>query len=104
MRPFAEAAVDLQGPVVEEAVLLQGPVRGVRARLTELLAEWPDHPLLTQLAAIADRLLGELLVVVAAHVGLLLCNGHFFGNSCARRPTLAPDTRARAGVLPVCYS
>ncbi len=40
-------------------MLLQGPVRAVRARLTELLAEWPDHPLLVQLAAIADRLLGE---------------------------------------------
>ena len=55
----AEAAIELHGSVVEEAVLLQGPVRGVRARLAELLAEWPDHPLLTQLAAIADRLLGE---------------------------------------------
>ena len=46
-------------------MLLQGPVRGVRARLAELLAEWPDHPLLTQLAAIADRLLG-----VAAYWGI----------------------------------
>ena len=40
-------------------MLLQVPVRAVRARLTELLAEWPDHPLLAQLAAITDRLLGE---------------------------------------------
>ena len=63
---------------MEEAVLLQGPVRGVRARLAELLAEWPDHPLLTQLAAIADRLLGELFLMVAH------AESHFAAITCGR--------------------
>jgi hypothetical protein len=55
---LAGAAVDLQGPVVEEAALLVAPVRGVRDRLAQLLAEWPEHPILAQLTAICDRLLG----------------------------------------------
>ena len=92
VRPSAEAAIDLQGPVVEEAVLLQGPVRGVRARLAELLAEWPDHPLLTQLAAIADRLLG-----VAAYCGITFCIVHF---SLQQSSPRAPDTQAHADILP----
>ena len=56
---WAGAIVDLQGPVVEEAALLAAPVRGVAARLAQLLAEWPEHPILAQLAAICARLLGE---------------------------------------------
>ena len=55
---FADEAVDIQGPVVEEAVLLQAPVRALQARLAALLVEWPDHPLLLQLDAISQRLLG----------------------------------------------
>ena len=55
----AGAAVDLQGPVVEEASLLAAPVGGVRIRLAALLEEWPEHPILAQLTAICDRLLGE---------------------------------------------
>lgn len=50
--------MDIQGPVVEETVLLQGPVRGMRGRLAQLLLEWSDHPLLLQLDAICERLLG----------------------------------------------
>jgi hypothetical protein len=55
----AGEAVDLRGPVVEEAALLAAPVLGVRDRLAALLAEWPEHPILAQLTAICDRLLGE---------------------------------------------
>jgi midasin len=33
------------------------PVKAVQARLDALLAEWPDHPLLTQLAGICARVL-----------------------------------------------
>ena len=50
--------MDLQGPVVEEAALLAAPVRAVAARLAQLLADWPEHPILEQLAAICGRLLG----------------------------------------------
>ncbi len=51
--------MDLQGPVVEEVALLAAPVRGVAARMAQLLQEWPEHPILSQLAAICARLLGK---------------------------------------------
>ena len=33
------------------------PVAATRARIANLLSEWPDHPLLSQLAEICDRVL-----------------------------------------------
>lgn len=39
------------------------------ARLRELLEEWPDNPLLVQLAAIADRLLALPLAAPLKQVG-----------------------------------
>ncbi len=53
----AGAAIDLQQPFLEETALMQGPVAAVAARCAALLSEWPDHPLLTQLAGICERLL-----------------------------------------------
>jgi hypothetical protein len=53
----AGASVDLQRPFVEETALMQGPVAAVAARCSALLDEWPEHPLLTQLVAICERLL-----------------------------------------------
>jgi len=53
-------AVDIQQACVEEAALLAGPVCGLKARLEELLVEWPEHPVLVQLSAICDRLTGML--------------------------------------------
>jgi hypothetical protein len=41
-----------------EVALLQGPVGGCRDRLSVLLEEWPEHPILCQLAEIADRIIG----------------------------------------------
>ena len=43
---------------MEEAVLLQGPVRTMCGRLASLMLEYPEHPLLLQLDAICERLLG----------------------------------------------
>ena len=43
---------------MEEAALLQAPVSALRARLAQLLLEWPEHPVLLQLHAICDRLTG----------------------------------------------
>jgi hypothetical protein len=80
----ADEAVDIQGPVVEEAVLLQGPVRGMRGRLAQLLLDWPDHPLLLQLDAICERLLGT-------H------SAHFLGAQCLRNAWKAPYTRRMRG-------
>ena len=52
--------MDIQQACVEEAALLQRPVCALKARLAQLLAEWPDHPVLVQLLAICDRLTGNL--------------------------------------------
>ena len=56
----AERALDMQAPAPAEAAMLQGPLAALRARLTSLLADWPGHPVLSQLDAIAARLLGAL--------------------------------------------
>jgi hypothetical protein len=58
VRRCAAEGFDIQKPAVSEAVLLQAPVRAVSSRLAALLQEWPDHPLLLQLAALCSRLLG----------------------------------------------
>ena len=52
-----QGSIDMQGPCVAEAVLVQQPVLALRRRLLELLEQWPEHPILLQLAAIVDRLL-----------------------------------------------
>ena len=51
--------VDVQRPSVAEARLVVGPVSALRARVHELLGEWPGNPLLEQLTTICKRLLGE---------------------------------------------
>ena len=38
--------------------LLEDPVNAMLQRVSHLLAEWPDNPLLLQLRAICQRLLG----------------------------------------------
>lgn len=56
----AGEALDIQQACVEEAALLQAPVSALRARLAQLLQEWPEHPVLLQLLAICDRLTGGI--------------------------------------------
>lgn len=50
-------AVDMQAPAVSEVVLMLEPVRAVAARLEALLEEWPEHPILVQLAGICAHIL-----------------------------------------------
>ena len=45
------------------------PVASVRRRLATLLAEWPDHPLLGQLAEICDRVMALPLLGPLKSVG-----------------------------------
>ncbi|KAG2499138.1 hypothetical protein HYH03_002721 [Edaphochlamys debaryana] len=52
-----DSGVDIQAACVEEVSLLQEPVAAMESRLRSLLADYPDHPLLGQLRAIALRLL-----------------------------------------------
>ena len=48
----------MQAPAPAEAASLQALLNALRARLVALLAEWPGHPVLSQLHAAAERLLG----------------------------------------------
>jgi hypothetical protein len=49
--------IDIMAPCPHEAVLLQEPVVAMARRLHTLLTEFPDHPVLAQLAAICTRLM-----------------------------------------------
>jgi midasin len=61
--PAADAAADAlgadlnEGGCAGEMALVVAPVAATRAKITALLVEWPDHPLLSQLAEICDRVL-----------------------------------------------
>ena len=59
--------MDVQRPVPGEAALLQGPVTAVRRRITELLQEWPEHPILAQLLTVSNRLLGKGFCIFSLH-------------------------------------
>lgn len=51
--------LDMEAPSLAEAGLLEEPVQALAARLQELLDEWPEHPILSQLLLLCERLTGE---------------------------------------------
>ena len=61
--PAADAAADAlgadlnEGGCAGEMHLVVAPVSATRERIARLLEEWPEHPLLSQLAEICDRVL-----------------------------------------------
>ena len=74
----------------------------VRSRLRSLLEEWPEHPILTQLAAICDRLLrlpaaGPLKAALTG-VELLLGRSQTWEDGAAKAVSLAPQLAACAAV------
>ena len=68
--------MDVQRPMPGEVALLQDPVTALRRRITELLQEWPEHPILAQLLTVSIRLLGVFL------------NFHIFALLACRAPLL----------------
>ena len=48
----------MQQPHVAEAALVKEPVTALTQRLRQLLMDWPENPLLEQLIALCNRLLG----------------------------------------------
>ncbi|EFJ44763.1 hypothetical protein VOLCADRAFT_121252, partial [Volvox carteri f. nagariensis] len=93
-----DGGVDIQKPCVEEISLLQEPVSALESRLRGLLEEYPDHPLLVQLRAIALRVLSMQLQspLKAALTGLelLLSRAQLWEETAASfvslKPQLAP--------------
>ena len=44
-----------------EVGLLDDPIQAMQTRLQQLLADWPENPILTQLLILCQRLTGEHL-------------------------------------------
>ena len=62
-----ELAADMEEPCGAETGLLDEPLQGLQGRLGQLLADWPDNPILTQLLALCARLAGEASACNCAH-------------------------------------
>lgn len=56
----AAAPFDMEAPAPAEAGLLEAPVQALEDRLQQLLADWPEHPILSQLATLCQRLTGAI--------------------------------------------
>ena len=78
-----------------EMALLVPPVATIRRRLTKLLEEWPEHPLLTQLTQICDRMLALPLLgpVKSGLTGieLLLARAQIWEESAAEHTSLREE-------------
>lgn len=83
---------DIQGSCVEEVVLLQDPIAGVARRLAQLLEEWPEHPVLDQLAQICARCLALPLTAplktALTGLELLLARAQVWEETAASHVTL----------------
>ena len=65
-------SVDMEKPCMPEAGLLDEPLQAMQdPRLRQLLADWPENPILTQLLVLCQRLTGEPLCLPSR---ALLCS------------------------------
>ncbi|GAB4814208.1 hypothetical protein N2152v2_001254 [Parachlorella kessleri] len=91
--PTGSDSVDVQSACIEEAVLVQKPLAAVQARLGQLLEEWPDHPVLEQLSAIAARVLAlpvtSPLKQLLTGVELLLARAQVWEETAAKHVSLS---------------
>jgi midasin len=81
---------------------LQAPVAAVLARVQQLLNDWPDHPILAQLAAICRRLLAFPATVplkqALTGVELLLARAQLWQETAAKHVSIADQLTAVAAV------
>jgi midasin len=94
--------LDMQQPFPEEAFLMQQPLSDMSRRLIQLLEEWPEHPLLLQLLAIVQRLLGLPLTVplkqALTGLELLLARAQVWEETAAKHVSLKQQLAAVAGL------
>jgi midasin len=94
--------LDMQQPFPEEAFLMQQPLSDMSHRLIQLLEEWPEHPLLLQLLAIVERLLGLPLTVplkqALTGLELLLARAQVWEETAAKHVSLKQQLAAVAGL------
>ena len=66
-----------------EVGLLDDPIQAMQARLQQLLVDWPENPILTQLLVLCQRLTGEHLSV--SHLARnCVVQGQMPCSSCSR--------------------
>ena len=53
---------------MSEVGLLDDPIQAMQTRLQQLLADWPENPILTQLLVLCQRLTGEHVSQVKLHL------------------------------------
>lgn len=79
-------------PCMPEVDLLDDPLQAMQARLQQLLADWPENPILTQLLVLCQRLTGErcfLFVSLRTH-----CEGLSAGTAVPAVMTSLPPLMA----------
>lgn len=93
---------DINTPRPEEAVLVQTPLQSLRVRINTLLEEWPDHPVLMQLDAIATRIfsmpVNSSLKTLLTGLELLLARAQVWEETAAKHVTIAPELKAIAAL------
>ena len=52
-----------------EVGLLDEPLQAMQARLQQLLADWPENPILTQLLVLCQRLTGQRRCLSVSSLG-----------------------------------
>jgi len=92
----------INAPRPEEAVLVQTPLQSLRVRINTLLEEWPDHPVLMQLDAIAIRIfsmpVNSPLKMLLTGLELLLARAQVWEETAAKHVTIAPELKAIAAL------
>jgi midasin len=98
-RPPLPTITDMEAPAPSESALLLPAATALRARLGDLLAEWPDNPVLTRIDAVAARLLDlpatAPLRAAAVGLDLLLSSAQLW------QETAASHVRMDAALAPL---
>ena len=90
-------SIDMYAGNVSEAILIHKPLDALQGRLSELLKEWPDHPVLSQLHAIIERILDfpiqSPLKKLLTGLELLLAKAQLWEETAARHVSLESGLR-----------
>lgn len=97
-----ETDLDIWVENPKEARLLLGVLSPVSKRVTDLLADWPDHPVLSQMSAIIDRLLSmsiqSPLKAFLTGIEILMSKAQLWEDTAARHVSLQNELKDVAGL------
>lgn len=87
-----DSDTNLYSSNIQEASRLQYPLKRILSRIYELLEEWPDHPILEQLARIGNKILeislSSPLKTFSTGVELMLNKAQIWEETAAKHVTL----------------